>query len=220
MIVLKVIGIILAVLLGIVFLLILLLAAADWTLRFRLEGDTWSIQIGAFPILARVFPMKKKKKKEKPPSPKTEKRKKAAGKVKKQAEEAPEDAGGLLRTLGDLAAAFFPPAAEMMSHIRFRKVVFLAVISEPDAASTAIRYGKTSAELSCSAAAAQQLFNVRFSYLGVRYDFLHTGTRISLSGDIRLRGIHIISMGVKTFFRYLNRVVKKSDSSEPESNQK
>ena len=203
MIVLKVIGIILAVLLGIVFLLILLLAAADWTLRFRLESDTWSIQIGAFP-----------------PSPNTEKRKKTAGKVKKQAEEAPEDAGGLLRTLGDLAAAFFPPAAEMMSHIRFRKVVFLAVISEPDAASTAIRYGKTSAELSCSAAAAQQLFNVRFSYLGVRYDFLHTGTRISLSGDIRLRGIHIISMGVKTFFRYLKRAVKKSDSSGPESNQK
>ena len=43
MIVLKVIGIILAVFLGIVFLLILLLAAADWTLRFRLESDIWSI---------------------------------------------------------------------------------------------------------------------------------------------------------------------------------
>ena len=104
MIVLKVIGIILAVLLGIVFLLILLLAAADWTLRFRLESDTWSIQIGAFPILARVFPMKKKTKKEKPPSPKTEKRKKAVGKVKKQAEEAlPRQVESLVSELTDRA---------------------------------------------------------------------------------------------------------------------
>ncbi len=212
MILLKIIGWILGAVFGILVLLLFLFSIADWTLRFRLENGRFTLRAGAIPFLFTLSLTGKEDKPQKKQKKSVSNQKQAAKKVQQQAENHPEDTSGLFQTLRDLAGAFLPPAGKMLRHLRFRKIFLFITVSEPDAASTAIRYGELSAALPSSIAAAENLFDLRVSKLGIRYDFLARGTRVFLAGDIRMRGGWILLAAADTLVRFIRRSLRSTDS--------
>ncbi len=215
MIVLQVVLALILGILGLVALLVVLVAAADFTVRAQYENDQFTVSVGAWPLLFKVWPFDESKEEQpqkKPPAKRRTASKKAAKKADKQLKEQPAELGGTLETLKDLFVASFPPAAEVFSRLRLRNVRLHINVAEGDAASTAIRYGQYCAVLSASSAAAVQLLNIKIRHLGVSYDFLGRRTTVLFSADVRLRGIHLITGVLKMAARYLRRALSRTGS--------
>lgn len=221
MIVLQLLLWVIAGILGLLLILLALIAAADFAVRVRYEKDELSVSIGIWPAMIQVWPHNSQKENKKTPSKKPRKRKtapkKAAKKTDKQLREQPADMAGILETLKDLFIASFPPAAEVFSRLRLRNISLHIHVAEGDAAATAIRYGQLCAILETSSAAAVQIFNMKIRHLGVSYDFLGRRTTVLFSGEVRLRGIHLLIGAGKMAVRYLQRVVGNKAADQPNS---
>ena len=218
MIVLQVVLALILGILGLAAVLIALVAAADFTVRAQYQNDQFTVSVGAWPLLIKVWSFDETKEEQPPKKPPTKRRatsKKAAKKVDKQLREQPAELGGTLETLKDLFIASFPPAAEVFTRLRLRNVRLHIHVAEGDAASTAVRYGQYCAVLSASSAAAVQLLNIRIRHLGVSYDFLGRRTTVLFSADVRLRGVHLLAGALKMAARYLRRVLSRSGKHKP-----
>lgn len=222
MIVLQLLLWVIAGILGLILILLMLIAAADFAVRVRYEKDKLSVAIGIWPVMIQVWPFDSQKANQKPPAKKKPRKrrtapKKAVKKTDKQLREQPADMAGILETLKDLFIASFPPATEVFSRLRLRNISLHIHVAEGDAAATAIRYGQLCAILETSSAAAVQIFNMKIRHLGVSYDFLGRRTTVLFSGEIRLRGIHLLIGAVKMAVRYLQRVLGNKAADQPKS---
>ena len=142
MIVLQVVLALILGILGLAAVLIALVAAADFTVRAQYQNDQFTVSVGAWPLLIKVWPFDETKEEQPPKKPPTKRRatsKKAAKKADKQLREQPAELGGTLETLKDLFIASFPPAAEVFTRLRLRNVRLHIHVAEGDAASTAVR---------------------------------------------------------------------------------
>ncbi len=220
MIVLQLLLWVIAGMLGLILILLMLIAAADFAVRVRYQKGELAVSIGIWPVMIRVGSSESQKTEQKTPAKKKLKKqrakpKKAAKKTEKQLHEQPADMGGIMETLKDLFLASFPPAAEALSRLRLRNISLHIHVAEGDAAATAIRYGQLCAILETSSAAAVQVFNMKIRHLGVSYDFVGRRTMVLFSGEVKLRGIHLLIGAVKMAARYLQRILGNKSASRP-----
>lgn len=221
MIVLQLLLWVIAGILGLILILLMLIAAADFAVRVRYEKGELAVLIGIWPVMIQVWPHKGQPSEQKAAAKNPKKRKtaakKAAKKTDKQLREQPADMSGIIETLGDLFIASFPPAAEVFSRLRLRNISLHIHVAEGDAAATAIRYGQLCAILQASSAAAVQIFNMKIRHLGVSYDFVGRGTAVLFSGEVKLRGIHLLIGAVKMAARYFQRILRNKPGNQPKT---
>lgn len=199
-------GILLA-LLFILLALIILILAADFTVRVSMENGTMKVSAGVWPIFIQIFPAKEKTEKE---TKETVSKKKKSSRKKKQAvvtgaeekvKKSPADIKYLIGTVLELIKALLPPVGYIFGGLRFRHLILHISVGENDAAQTAIRYGQLNAILYGSLSLAQQAFDIKTDHLGVSYDFLSGKTQIIFSVEIHLRGARVIWGALKMIGR-------------------
>lgn len=90
-----------------------------------------------------------------------------------------------------------------IGHLRFYNVNFDLTVSSPDAAETAILYGKMCSVISPVVAILSGNFRFQPECISLRTDFLSEKTKIKASGIIKLRLIHVISFALTSVFAIL-----------------
>ena len=202
------------------FVLVGILSALDFTVRVRYINGELTLSAGVRPVLIPVFPQKEKPETGKKPSASKKKqaRKKAARKTKEQLDRHPEDLPGTVSAVKELLTAFFPPAARALRHIRVRGLTIHIRVGGPDAAETAIRYGRTNALLYGGLGAFSNAVDIRARHVGVSYDFLARETITRFEADFRLRGGHILDSLFSGLAGYMKIQLKKP-AGEPAEQQ-
>ena len=135
------------------------------------------------------------------------------GKVLKKIEEeekkrTPGDILGLVKIGIAALQGIFPPVGKILTGFRITGLKLYLRVGGPNAAQTAIQYGKLNAYVHGGLCAAKNFARIGVKDIGIGYDFLGTGITEEFSFNVKLRLGRILGQVFRMIGRVIVRVIR------------
>ena len=150
-----------------------------------------------------LSPSKKPKKQKQKPAPQSAKTEPEQPTSKQPLS---ERIGAVLDLLRPLPACI----QRLLRHTKIKKLCIQIVVAEPDAAQTAISYGRTCAVVHGALAALRNFFNMQVKSIQIQPDFTAEQGSVRVSGRIEARIGTILLCGLQYLWSYLKTILHKS----------
>lgn len=135
------------------------------------------------------------------------------GKVLKKIEEeekkrTPGDILGLVKIGIAALQGIFPPVGKILTGFRITDLKLYIRVGGPNAAQTAIQYGKLNAYIHGGLCAAKNFAHIGVKDIGIGYDFLGTGITEEFSFKVKLRLGRLLGQVFRMIGRVIVRVIR------------
>ncbi len=119
---------------------------------------------------------------------------------------------GALKLILGFIKDLFPHIKTLLKHIEFKKIVLDIAVAEDDAAKTAIEYGSVCAVTYPLLAELGAIANIKYKAINISSDFKSGKGSVSFSGAIRTRIFYLIAVFWKVYSEYKKFIVRIEDN--------